>query len=152
MRARFINESSNADIIGDKKIYANKEMIVIVENKKIVGVLTTVNDKIAKVAGEKGNGTLMYYAALALRNGIRPNKDNVTDAASKIWEYKFQNFPKTRLTDYDHKKEFLNYKYMPPNEEFVKTFKEKTQNLGEKVEKLGWTYVEKKMKEIYGEG
>jgi len=138
--------------IGDKKIYANIEMIIIVENKKIVGVLTLVDDKVAKVAGEKGIGTLLYYAALALKNGIRPNKDNVTDDASKVWEHKLKNFPNKRLKDYKHEKDFLNYKYFPPSKEFVSFFKERAQELerGGKIEDAGWKYVEKKMTDIYG--
>jgi len=135
----------------NKTIYVNKEMVVIVEDKKkIVGVLTLVNDKVAKVAGEKGIGTLLYYAALALKKGIRPNEDNVTDAASKIWEYKFKGFPKQRLKDYKHKKQFLNYKYLPPNQNFVNYFNKRFQTMNKNLENLAWKYVEKSMTKIYG--
>ena len=136
--------------IGNKKIFVNKEMIVIVDDKKIVGVLTTVGDKVAKVAAEKGEGTLLYYAALALRNGIRPNDTDVTDDASKVWEYKLKSFPNKRLKDYKHDKDFLNYKYFPPSKEFVSVFKERAQELSDKVEQLGWKYVDKSMTGIYG--
>ena len=138
--------------LGDKSIYANVEMIMIVGNKKILGVLTLVDDKVAKVAAEKGIGTLLYYTALALKNGIRPNADNVTDDASKVWEYKFNNFPKNRLKDYKHEKDFLNYKYLPPNKEFVSFFKERAHELKRngKLEDAGWKYVEKSMTKIYG--
>lgn len=141
-----------SDRLKDKTIYANDEMIIIVGNKKILGVLTMVEDKVAKVAGEKGIGTLLYYTALALKNGIRPNAERVTDDASKVWEFKFKDFPKKRLEGYDHEKEFLNYKYMPPSEDFIAYFMNKVKPLKRngKVEDAGWKYVEKSMSDIYG--